>query len=263
MTCPAGTFAYADDGDGRMIGLTDPYGNTGNWTYYANNWLASQASGTGAGTTATATYAYNGLGELTNLLNQSGAGATLSHFSGLAYDGAGNRTAATAAIAGSASYSGTTTFSYEDNAAHDAQSRLTGEASTRLGGYSQNHAYDAAGNPTTFKSVTGLSYNADNQLASNAYDGNGNASVYAGTAASYDPENRLIGFGTAMSASYNGDGLRASKTGAAGTTYYLYDGTDPVCELDGRGNVSALNVFGANGLVCRTAATSDGPSTTF
>ena len=53
------------------------------------------------------------------------------------------------------------------------------------------------------------------------------------------------------------DGLRAWKqTDAGARTYYFYDGSDPVAELDANGSIQALNTFGANGLVSRhTTAT--------
>gem|GEM_PF-2387598 len=53
------------------------------------------------------------------------------------------------------------------------------------------------------------------------------------------------------------DGLRAWKqTDAGARTYSLYDGSDPVAELDANGSIQALNTFGANGLVSRhTTAT--------
>jgi len=46
-------------------------------------------------------------------------------------------------------------------------------------------------------------------------------------------------------------GLRAWKTNSSGTTYYLYDGSTPVVELDGIGSVAATNTFGPNGLLSR------------
>ena len=50
--------------------------------------------------------------------------------------------------------------------------------------------------------------------------------------------------------------LRAWKSDASGRLYYLYDGSDPVAELDSSGNIQAVNTFGAGGLVSRrTAAT--------
>ncbi len=52
---------------------------------------------------------------------------------------------------------------------------------------------------------------------------------------------------------YTGDGLRAWKQTSAGTkTYYLYDGTNPVAEMDSSGTIQAVNTFGANGLVSRS-----------
>lgn len=33
--------------------------------------------------------------------------------------------------------------------------------------------------------------------------------------------------------------------------WFVYDGDQPVCEVDGGGNVAALHTFGANGLVSR------------
>jgi len=52
---------------------------------------------------------------------------------------------------------------------------------------------------------------------------------------------------------YNGDGLRAKKTynGGYGYNWFVYDGDEPVCEIDGSGNVAALHTFGVNGLVSR------------
>ena len=50
---------------------------------------------------------------------------------------------------------------------------------------------------------------------------------------------------------YDGDGLRAWKQGISGKTYFLYEDANPVCELDGSGNVLAVNTWGADGLVSR------------
>ena len=63
--------------------------------------------------------------------------------------------------------------------------------------------------------------------------------------------------GTGEASGYRGDGLRAWKQTDAGTrTYYLYDGSQPVCELNSSGTVTAVNTFGATGLVSRTLPTS-------
>ncbi len=67
----------------------------------------------------------------------------------------------------------------------------------------------------------------------------------------WDANNKLTAFGSVMQAGYNADGLRAWKQTAAGRTYTLYDGDEPVCELDATGAVTAVNTFGANGLLAR------------
>ena len=70
---------------------------------------------------------------------------------------------------------------------------------------------------------------------------------------SFDPENRVTLFGSTVAAAYRADGLRASKSSGSGTTYFLYDGGEPIVELNSSGSVTALNVFAPDGLVARTA----------
>ncbi len=55
---------------------------------------------------------------------------------------------------------------------------------------------------------------------------------------------------TGEASAYRGDGLRAWKQTATGArTYSLYDGSLPVCELNG--NIPGETMFGAKGLVSR------------
>jgi len=57
---------------------------------------------------------------------------------------------------------------------------------------------------------------------------------------------------------YTGDGLRAWKQNSSGArTYFLYDGSEPVCEMNGSGNLTAVNDFGADGVWARHTTTSD------
>ena len=56
---------------------------------------------------------------------------------------------------------------------------------------------------------------------------------------------------SSWSAGYRPDGLRGSKTASSTTTYFLYDGATPVAELNSSGTITALNVFGADGLIGR------------
>jgi RHS repeat-associated protein len=245
MTTPAGTFSYSYDSAGRPSILTNPFNETTSWTYEDNNWLSTQTLANGA----VATYIHNALGQTTELSNQID-GTTISDFSSIAYDAVGNRTSVSASISGVTSLSGTTGYSY------DSKNRLTQESSTRNGGFTDNFAYDSAGNPTTFKGVT-KSFNSNNQQTGTEFvhDGNGNPTTYAGMTLTFDPENRMTAFGNALTAGYNGDGLRAWKENATATTYFLYDGIIPVVEFDSSGSVMATNTFGAAGLASRNSAT--------
>src|SRR5207253_40305 len=129
-----------------------------------------------------------------------------------------------------------------------AKDELTLEQSTRGGKVNNRFAYDAAGNPTTFRGVK-RTFNNSNEVADSGfvYDGAGNPTTYVGTQLAFDPENRLTQAGNLLQAGYDGDGLRAWKQSASGRTYFLYDGEQPVVELDGAGNVTATNTFGASG----------------
>ena len=141
-------------------------------------------------------------------------------------------------------------FSGTNSYAHDAKLQLTQETSTRAGGYTNNQVYDGAGNVTSFK-VVAQGFNSNNQNTANTYDLNGNPTTYKGVLMSYDVENRLASSGTTLTAGYNGDDLRAWKQTSAGRTYYLFDGENPIIEMDSTGAVTAVNTHGANGLVSR------------
>jgi RHS repeat-associated protein len=251
---PGGSFNYSYDRAGRLTSLTNPEGETSSWSYLGNNWFGTQSLGNGV----TTTYSENARGYVTSLVTETSTSAILSDFSGMAYDALGDRTAMTASIPGQTAYSGSTSYGYDTVTAHGTRSRIISESSTRNGGYSQTNAYDTAGNPATLRSVSTGSYNSDNQTTSSsyAYDGNGNPTTYSGTSLTFDAENRMTSFGTVQSSGYNGDDLRAWKTNSSGTTYYLYDGTHPICELNTSGAITAVNTFGACGLLSRYSGSS-------
>jgi RHS repeat-associated protein len=240
MTTPAGTFAYSYDAAGRPASMTNPFNETTTWGYQNNNWLQTQTLDNGA----VATYTYNPLGQVTRLLNQ--IGTTISDFSGVGYDGLGNRNSVTASIPGATALDGTTAYTF------DNKNQLTHETSTRNGGFTDNFGYDAAGNPTTFKGVT-KSYNSNNQQTGSGftYDSNGNPTTYGGTTVTFDPENRMTAYGNLITAGYTGDGLRGWKENSTARRYFLYDGDLPIIEINSSGSVTATNTFGANGLTSR------------
>ncbi len=68
----------------------------------------------------------------------------------------------------------------------------------------------------------------------------------------FGPENRLLQWGNVLACGYNGGGQRAWKQNSAGArTYFVYDGSEPVCELNGSGTLIAVNDFGADGVWTR------------
>jgi YD repeat-containing protein len=247
MTTPAGTFDYSYDAAGRASAMTNPFGQTTSWTYQNNDWLHTQTLDNGA----TATYTYNALGQITRLLNQIGS-TTISDFTNIGYDGVRNRVSVSSSIPGATSLSGTTTYTY------DSKNQLTQESSTRNGSFTDNFGYDSAGNASSFRGVS-RTYNSNNQQSGTgySYDGNGNPTSYNGTTLTFDPENHLTAYGTSLTAAYTGDGLRAWKQNSLGRTYFIYDESNPIIEMDSSGGVTAINSFTPKGLVSRRQATVD------
>jgi RHS repeat-associated protein len=114
----------------------------------------------------------------------------------------------------------------------------------------------------TLRSSNTIPYNADNQRTgapqgqpaeTYVYDGSGNPTVYRNVNLTYDSGNHLTSYGTTtpILSLYGAEGLRRKKTVGSTSTWYVYDGADPVFELNANGTVKATNVFGANGLVSR------------
>ena len=260
MNADGQAFSYSYDAVGRMTGLTNPFSETSAWTYKANSWLATcTRSNSGSGLVVSTAYTYNSLGQMSELLNTSSSGATLSDYKSMVYDAVGNRTSLTASVPGApASYSGTTSYAYDYGQTANPllnRSQLTGETSTRGTG-TLSYSYDGGtstgpGNSTSFKG-TANSFNADNQQTSFGYDGAGNPTTYKSAVLTFDPENRMTGDSTgSQTDGYNGNGLRIWKLSAGNKTYFLYDGEQPVSEYSGSGTLLAVNTTGASGLVSR------------
>ena len=243
-----GSFTYSYDEAGQLIQMKNPQGKTSGWSYQQDGRILKQTMGNHAWTS----FDYDAKGRLINKTNHAPKGRILSEFTNLTYDGAGNLLNLRAIVPGLQFLSGTTNYTYDSNG------QLLQESSTRGVGYTRNYSYDSAGNPTQFGGIAHSSANADNQLtdAGFCYDQNGNPTVYNGNLLSFDPENRLEEYRNQanqvlMSAAYNGFGLRTSKGSASGIRYFLYDGTIPICELDGNGNTVALMTWRGNKLLAR------------
>jgi RHS repeat-associated protein len=255
MTLPtmngAGTITYGYDDAGRPTQLTD-YSSTPktfSWQYKTNGLLDRQTLGNGAYTT----YDFNTLGQLTGLTNFAADDTTRTAFSNFAYSGLGVPTQVAVSIPGVPALSGTRSWGY------DAKGQLTSDQYTGTSAYQHAFGYDNEGNTTNYNGTT-LAYDTMNQLTTGGrvYDDNGNPTTYTGGAQlTYDEENRLTAYGTALTAGYTADGLRAWKDGGAGRTYFIYDGLTPVAELkevDDDWTVSAVNIFGHTGLLARDDA---------
>jgi len=95
------------------------------------------------------------------------------------------------------------------------------------------YVYDPVGNRTQKTSTlagypgTTSSYNANDQLATDNYDNNGNTTQSLGTGYVYDFENHVVQAGASTVIVYDSDGNRVSKTTASGTIKYLVDDLNP------------------------------------
>ena len=135
--------------------------------------------------------------------------------------------------------------------------------------YNDNWNYptgaDLADNLTTLRGGT-QTYNADDQLSTETYDGEGNRTSYTGGTILYDAENRPISVPgnsslgtTAFTQLYTGDGERAWKQPAGGSkTYYLYDNGHVLMEMSSTGAPLNTYAYGVGGLLERFQHTNSG-----
>lgn len=249
LTTPAGSFSYSHDGAGRLSSLTNPAGETYQWVYRGNNWLQTQTLANGA----TTTYSQNALGEVVDQQTAIG-GSSLVDFGSQTHDAAGNLTSEVATLVTQPSYSGSKSYSY------DSRDDLVQEGSIRYG-YDglTNGTTTGSANPTLMRGLTQtFSGDGDNKLTglngntSFTYDGNGSPTVFASQPLTFDPENHMTSC-NGLQSGYTTTGRRAVKSIGGNFTYFLYDGSQIVCELNANGTVVAINTFGSYGLVARNS----------
>jgi len=266
MTTPAGNFWYQYDSANHLQSVTGPNSVGASWTYYDNSQLKQQTLSNGV----TTTYTYDAKGALSRQSNTDQNGLQFSSFTSLTYDGADNQTGVTAYLAppqgiyGPGAYTNKT-YSYDSHDQLTSENRTQSSMpnGTYFGQYAINYVYDnnapsGNGNATTFRN-NATTYDADNQLKSFngnngfQYDGNGNPVKYQATSLNFDAQDNLTLINGRLSASYRSDGLRASKLdpSSGNRQWFLYDGSELLCELDSTGNVTAWNLWGANGLAAR------------
>jgi RHS repeat-associated protein len=262
---PTGTYAFAYDNMGRLIGTSTQYTFLPGHNFqnsYAYDAASNRTSLT-APDGSTNSYNYDTLNRLSSLTN------SLTGQFGFGYDALSRRTQLTRPNGVNTNYNydsvshllsvlhqaGSTTLdgaSYGYDYAGNRTSKtnyLNGITSnygydaiyellqvTQGGSTTESYSYDAVGNRLSSSGVPSYSYNSSNELASNSsgsytYDANGNTlSDPSGKSYSWDFENRLTqvvnpGVGT-TAFHYDPFGRRIQKAGPLGTTNFLYDGMD-------------------------------------
>jgi RHS repeat-associated protein len=98
-----------------------------------------------------------------------------------------------------------------------------------------------------------FSYNADDEVSTETYDANGNATQVGAKSFTYDSENHMMTMstsGTSVTMIYDGDGNRVGKSVNGVPTYYLVDDLNPtgytqvVEELNAAGVVQRQYTYG-------------------
>ena len=272
------------------VGGSSNFGES--YSYLANGWLSRRQGFLFGSPYLQTDKTYNPRGFLATLTNSLLTNSTvgtqaglLSSFNGggglpMAYDPNGNRLGEVCTVPARPAPNKLPDLSRTVKYGYDRLDQLAQEVSTNTGGttsldYTLNFAYDLSGNPTTAPRLTASIFNADNQNAKNGstsvlYNGNGDPSVVsyfysAAYQAIFDPEDRLtssVQDHTNINATYDGDGLRASdeygtvrtvNNNVSGTTYFLYDGDQPIAEEGNAGEEEFLSLYGADGLAGRWA----------
>ncbi|HJQ24579.1 MAG TPA: RHS repeat-associated core domain-containing protein, partial [Blastocatellia bacterium] len=274
---PEGTLSYSYDDAGNLLTLQSNHsdGVNSGYSYDELNRLSTVTDNVPAAGTRPATgvtsysydaagnlsgyvypnavqtaYTYNSLNRLTDMSITKSA-ATLASYS-YTLAAAGNRLSVIEANGRNVSYG------------YDALYRLTsetisGDATTANNG-AISYSYDAVGNRQTRTSTvaavpsTTSSVDANDHLASDSYDNNGNTVGSGSNTYQYDFESRLValnaGTPNEVRYVYDGDGNRVAKTTNGVTTKYLVDTQNPtgyaqVVEEVVGGNVQRVYVLGA------------------
>jgi RHS repeat-associated protein len=226
----ATTFAY--NADGALLTTTEPNGNTVTNAYDATHRMQSTALSSSSAALGTLTYTRDNSGDVKTSVPSDGApgvSTTYSYNSNQQLTAAAT-SSATAAYSydavGSPTNVGSSTQTFDDagRLCWSNSSAVTGPSCGTVPTGSTSFAYDANGQRTTTTPPTGTattySWNAANELSS-------------------------VGGTTTASYTYDGTGLRASKTVGATTTAFTWDMTSPVPDLLTDGNTDYI--YGPNG----------------
>ncbi len=222
------TESFGYDAAFRRTSLTYP-GSTHQVTYGYNNrnlltsvtdWNSQQTS-----------YRYDAAGNLTGITWPTGVTTTdvyddASRLTSVTHNRSGSMIASasyTLNAVGDRTANGATSYTY------DLLDRLTGDGTN-------SYTYDPVGNRLTLTvggTTTNYSYDAADRLTgttnpttTNTFDSNDNETARGSDTFGWDVENHLTSStvgGTSTTYSYNGDGLRLTRTSGGTTTNYLWD----------------------------------------
>jgi RHS repeat-associated protein len=235
---PQGTLSYTYDNAGNLLSLgsSNTNGVSVNYAYDALNRLFKVTDN--RLTAGTTTYSYDLVGNLQNYLYPNGVQTAFQ------YNALNRLTNLTIAKGGAlASYAYqlgaagnriqvTELGGRQVNYTYDSLYRLKTEtiAGTASANGAIGYNYDPVGNRLSRTStVTAVpastsTFDANDRLASDTYDADGNTTASGGNTFLYDFENHLTSQNAgAVSIVYDGDGNRVSKTVGGNTTKYLVD----------------------------------------
>jgi RHS repeat-associated protein len=262
---PEGTLTYTYDAAGNLLSIrsSNTGGTSVNYVYDALNRLSTVTDNRLA--SGTTTYAYDNAGNLQSYLYPNGMQSlygydALNRLTNLALSKGGTIASYGYTLGASGNRTAVVEFGGRQvNYTYDALYRLTGE--TIAGGSVSGaigYTYDPVGNRLTRTSTVGpvpaatSTYDANDRLSSDTYDGNGSTTASGGNTYAYDFESHLVSQnGGAVSIIYDGDGNRVSKTAGAATTKYLVDdrnltGYAQVLEELIGGTVQRVYTYGLN-----------------
>jgi len=229
---PSAPYTYGYDPAGRMTSLQNPFSETTGYSYNADNTLAKKTLANGA----YITYGYDAADQMTGLSYV---------FSGTSYSHGYTYTPGGSLLTRTESDGCTNTFGY-DGADQLVSEVRSGPSSPFTHGYTYDHNGNRLTQTQNGTQVQSFTYDGHDKLVSGTagnevpgYDLNGNETsntIYGGTYYdTYDDEDRLTSVtlpdGHTDSYTYNGLGLRLTKSDPSGSYAYDTDGASPASDV--------------------------------
>ena len=235
--------AYTYDVNGNRATLTNGNGITTNYEYNLANWVTSMSAGKRGETLFDYSYAYYASGtQKTKTDNLTGK--TTSY----AYDGLGRLT--------QESESGGTTLTY----VYDRNSNRVQMSATGAESYVVNYVYDGANrllseaeSKNSSTTVTSYTYDGNGSLLTQASTSPSGISTASYSYDAFGRQTKASINGTVALYSYNAQGLRTGKTVGEQNTSFLLDGDNIVAETRG-GSLVSRYVYGVNLVSCRSGS---------